>query len=255
MPHVSREKSESGFYHVVTKGDGGQIIFEDERDRAHIEAHIKATLADCHVKLHAYCLMANHVHFLLQDEQGELSAFMKAINENHAMYIAKKIGRVGHVFQGRFWSEPVVTDEHFLAALRYIHANPEPAGICSAADYRWSSYSAYRDADDEKALFVTTDFALSMLGGRADFEAFQQPGGRFARPFAGSRLMGHLSADELARVALDLLGRETLYGMRSLKPAERSPHLRKMAEAGFTASEIARLTGLGQPSVYKLLKE
>lgn len=250
MPRTQRKRSESGFYHVVTKGDGSQIIFEDDADRVRYLKTLEMAADESGIVTHAYCLMSNHVHLLVHDERSELSAFMKKLDEDYARYFSKKSARVGHVFNGRFWSEPVETDEHYLAALRYIHSNPEPANICLARDYPWSSYRSYV-ADSS---FVHTDFALQLLDGVQAFESFHFSGGSFAKPFKGSSLRGHLTVDELARVAVCLLGRDTLASIKTLKPKDRLPHLEALSNAGFTVSEIARVTGIGQASVHRMLK-
>ena len=249
MPHSARKRSESGFYHVVTKGDGGQIIFEGDSDRRRYLSTLEEALGGFDIAIHAYCLMSNHVHLLLGDnvEKPGVSEFMKHLNERYASYFNRRTGKVGHLFNGRFWSEPVENDEYFLAALRYIHANPEPAGICRARDYPWSSYGAYVGAKT----FVSTDLALSLLGGAEEFEAFHRQAGLYVRPFKTSALANHLSADELANVALRLLGRETLNAMKRMQPKERRVHVRSLAGAGFTVAEIARVTGVGRQSIRK----
>ena len=249
MPHTARVKSESTVYHVVVKGSGSQLIFEDSSDRIRFLDQLRETVEAFHVQVHAYCLMSNHVHLLLKDVDDELSAFMKRLNERYAMYFSWKAGRVGNVFQTPYWSEPVKTDEHFLATLRYIHANPEPAMICALADYPWSSYRAYLGG----ASFVTTDLALDLLGNVENFKAFSAIGGRFAKPFPRSQLQNHLSGDELWNVACNIVERKILISLRSMKPKERQPYLEKLAAAGMSEREICRLSGLGKGTVHRAL--
>lgn len=252
MPHTARKKGESGFYHVVTKGDGGQIIFESDENRAFYLIVLEAAVAAHAVELHAFCMMDNHVHLLVRDRGDALSTFMKQLDETYAMYYAKTTARVGHVFQKRYWSEPIETDERFLATLRYIHANPEPAGMCAAKDYQWSSYGAYA-GKSKKLGFVTTDFALELLGGAGKFAAFQKSGGRFAEPFPGSTLRRHLTSDELVQIAADLIGRDELVNIRGMKPRDRAEMLGVLVNAGFTDGEIGRVTGMGKSSIHREL--
>ena len=251
MPHTPRKKSETGFYHVVTKGDGGQIIFESDTDRRRFLELLEKAADEHAIEVHAYCLMSNHVHLLIQDKRDSMSAFMKQLSESYAMYYRKVTGRVGHVFQGRYWSEPVDTDEYFLAALRYIHANPEPAGICAARDYPWSSYSSYLG----RKSFVQTKLALDLLGSPNAFEAFHLTGGSYATPFPKSALSRHLSYDELQRVAANLLGRDTLNSLKQMKPADREAYFELLAQSGFTDTQIARITGIGQASIHRSLRK
>ena len=250
MPRSQRKRSESGFYHVVTKGDGGQVIFESDADRLKYLNILETAANELEIEIHAYCLMSNHVHLLVRDGKDTLSDFMKQLDEDYARYFSWKTGHVGHVFNGRFWSEPIEVDKHYLATLRYIHANPEPANICRACDYPWSSYRAYEGFSS----FVTTDFALQLLGGANGFEKLQQSGGSFAKPFGKSTLRGHLGVDELTRIASNLVGHEELNLIKSLKPAERRTYLETLSNAGFSEREIARITGIGQSSVHMTLQ-
>ena len=251
MTHAARKLSETGYYHVVSKGDGGQIIFEDDKDRVRFMAELARACEEHAVETHAYCLMDNHVHLLVEDANANLSAFMKALNERYAVHYRRKTGRTGHVFQARFWSEPIDTDAHFLAVLRYIHANPEQAGMCSCAEYPWSSYASYLWRED----FVETGIALALLESAETFEEFHGNCGCFAKPYRQSGLTRHLSYDELLRVAVNLLGRETLNSLKGMAPAVRVEHLRTLTEAGFNETQIARLTGIGQAAIYRNLRK
>ena len=249
MPHTVRKRSESGFYHVVAKGAGGQVIFEGPQDRRSCLTALEKATDENEVDVHAYCLMSNHIHLLLEDKQEKLSAFMKQFCETYAMHFNKVAGRVGGVFVRPFWNEAVECDEYFLSALRYIHANPEPAGICAAADYAWSSYRAYLG----ESSFVKTDLALSLLGDVAGFEEFSASGSKLALPFPSSKLRGHLSPDEIWNIATNLVDRDVLLGIRTMELDKRRPVLETLSRAGFTEREIVRVTGLGKTAVHKSL--
>ena len=250
MPHAKRTLSESGFYHIVTKGDGGQAIFRNNDDRRHYVDLLEQSALDNDIEVHAYCLMANHVHLLAKVdatvEAGCLSAFMKQLDGRYATYFAKKTSRIGHVFQGRYWSEPVKDDACLLGALRYIHANPEPAGICRAQKYPWSSYQAYIGEPS----FVQTSHALSLLGGKDQFARHSRNGGKYVKPFAESKLQRHLSHDELVRVACGIVGRQRLLQMKGAHPNIRRELLWRLSNAGFSEREIARLTGISRYTIH-----
>ena len=251
MSHVPRRKGESGFHHIVTKGDGSQVIFESDRDRERYLKELVQALRDHDVRLHAYCLMSNHVHLLAEDRKDNLSAFMKQLNERYAMYYRRTTGRVGHVFQRPFWSEPVETDERFLCTVRYIHANPQVAGICPFDRYRWSSYRAHLGEPS----FVEVEFTADMIGGIEQFEVFSASGPKTTKPFPESRLHGHLSYDELLRVAKATVGEDVLNSLREMDPSERVAPIRALKGAGLSGREIARFTGLGRRSVQAALSD
>ena len=249
MVRTARRYGETGFYHVVTKGDGGQVIFENDRDRRFYLQTLEKCIAEHEVKLHAYCLMSNHVHLLVECEPEALSAFMKQLDETYAMRFRFVSQRKGHVFDGRFWSEPIENDAYFLSCLCYIHANPEHAGIYPASKYPWSSYSDYVGRPG----FVHTETALEMIGGREAFKRFSEEGCRQAVPFAKSKLAGHLQPDEAIRVAEAAIGRDVLTGIRTMGVVERRGYIKTLVQSGLTEREIARVTGLGKTTVHRAI--
>ena len=111
--------------------------------------------------LHAYCLMGNHIHLLIQTDNEPLELVMKRIGTRYVVWYNSKYSRVGHLFQDRFKSEPVENDAYFLKALRYILNNPVHAGLCDKAEnYPWSSAADYYRGGG----ITDTSFAEKMLG-------------------------------------------------------------------------------------------
>ena len=150
MPRKGRETSGTGIYHVMLRGINRQDIFEvDEDYRAFIrmlsavqermEDDLMTRVTTCHI--YAYCLMPNHVHLLLCEKQWKLGAVIKSIASSYVFYYNKKYGRIGHLFQDRFKSEPCNNPEYFFTLFRYIHQNPVKAGLVKLAeDYQYSSW-------------------------------------------------------------------------------------------------------------------
>ena len=144
MARKARIKSESGIYHIMLRGINKQDIFLDDED---YRKFLK-TLNDCkrksHFELYAYCLMSNHIHLLLKENEYDISTIIKQIACSYVYWYNRKYERVGHLFQDRFRSEPVDNDEYFLTVLRYIHQNPVKAKIVAQCeDYLYSSYKLY----------------------------------------------------------------------------------------------------------------
>ena len=144
MPRRSREQCEVHLYHVVQRGIGRQIIFEDDEDRVFflslLEKYFGAGEEGCVL---AWCLMSNHTHLLINDHLPELSKKMKALGVSYARCFNGRYGRSGHLFQDRFASEAEKDDAQLMQTIRYIHANPEKAGIAPMGKYKWSSYGEY----------------------------------------------------------------------------------------------------------------
>jgi REP element-mobilizing transposase RayT len=150
MPRKGRETSGTGIYHVMLRGINRQDIFEDSQDYREfikILSSVQNRLEDdlvtrsnpCH--FYAYCLMPNHVHLLLCEKNWRLGEVMKSVASSYVFYYNKKYGRIGHLFQDRFKSEPCNNPEYFMTLFRYIHQNPVKAGLVKKAqDYEYSSW-------------------------------------------------------------------------------------------------------------------
>jgi putative transposase len=97
------------------------------------------------VQLHSYSLMTNHVHLVVNpaDDTSRIARLMKELAECYARYLKRMEGGTGTVWDGRYKSSPIETDEYLLCCSRYVELNPKRAGICVRPEhYRWSSYRA-----------------------------------------------------------------------------------------------------------------
>jgi putative transposase len=165
MPRPVRLNMEGGTYHILQRGNKRQNVFGIPRDyEAFLERVGRCVrLFDC--RLHAYCLMPNHVHLLLETRQPNLSAFGQRLFSSYTLWYNRKHESVGHLFQGRFKSL-LVDSESYLAELsRYIHLNPTRGGLAAKPEtYRWSSLRAYlRSGDGEP--WVHTQAVLERFEG------------------------------------------------------------------------------------------
>ena len=243
MPHAARKRSTSGYYHVVPKGIHDQTIFESDADRRIYTELLRQAKERFDIRIHAYCLMSNHIHLVLEDEHDMLSSFMKHIDERYGMYLAELTGRKGGVFVRPYWSEPIESDNYLLCAVRYVHANPAAAGICPASVYEWSSAKDYLG----RSGMTDTEMVLDMCGGRDGFIAFSRASNSTACAFPGSKLKNHLTDEEAIRLAQSILGMNAReVGAQSKN--ERDSSVRLLANRGFPVAQIARITGVGRNS-------
>ncbi len=143
MPRAKRHLVNGGIYHIMIRGVNKQIIFNDDKDRQMFIRIMNYCKKKYDCKIYAYCLMNNHVHILFKDKEFMISDFMHDIAYIYAENFNKKYNRVGHLFQDRFKSINVYNDNYLLRLIRYIHRNPEKAGICKTEKYKWSSYKEY----------------------------------------------------------------------------------------------------------------
>ena len=127
----------------MIRGINKQRIFYDEMDCRKFLKVLKENKKRNNYCLLAYCLMPNHVHFLIFDPERNLSNIMSGIEISYASFFNKKYQRIGNVFQDRFKSKCVDESGYFERVIRYIHQNPEKAKICKTEEYKWSSFSEY----------------------------------------------------------------------------------------------------------------
>lgn len=125
-------------------------IFQDDTDYQVFLLLLKKMIEKHGCNLHAYCLMPNHFHLLIETGQEEIGKTFKGITNCYASYYNQKYGYHGHTFEGRFKSCLVKDDAYFLQTSRYIHMNPVKAKITEhPEDYPWSSYrTMIRISDD-----------------------------------------------------------------------------------------------------------
>jgi putative transposase len=130
-------------FHVLNRGVGRMRLFESESDYLAFGRVIEETLRVAPIRICAYCLMPNHWHLVLWPEHdGDLSTFMQRMTNMHTQrwQRAKNVVGFGHLYQGRFKSFPVETDDHFYRLVRYVERNALRAGLAvRAEDWRWSS--------------------------------------------------------------------------------------------------------------------
>lgn len=149
MARLPRLSAQQYFYHVLSRGNNRETIFFETKDYERFLNNLDRYQFLYGYRLYAYCLLPNHFHLLLQPKKAELSTFMQTLMTAYSMYVNKKYGRAGHVFQGRFKSILVEKDTYLLEVLRYIHLNPVRAGLVDRADvYPWSSYLKYLSAGE-----------------------------------------------------------------------------------------------------------
>lgn len=153
-------------YHVMLRGNGGADIFFGHVDRRHFLGLVEQGVVRYKHRIHAFCLMANHVHFALQVGEVALSKIIQNLSFRYTGWINKGRGRVGHLFQGRYKAILVDQESYLLELTRYIHLNPVRVGIVKdPAVYRWSGHRYY--VGKEKVAWLTTDWVLSQFSKEA----------------------------------------------------------------------------------------
>ena len=153
MPRQERTKSGTGIYHVMLRGINKQDIFEDDEDYLQMTSCLQGlterydengVTVEPLCTIYSYCLMSNHLHLLIREQEEDISSVMKRLGVAYAYYFNKKYQRNGHLFQDRFRSEPVNTMDYFVTLMRYIHQNPLKAGLeCTAEPTLLCTFSSF----------------------------------------------------------------------------------------------------------------
>lgn len=149
MGRRPRLPSETGYYHVVTRGNRRQTVFQQPEDYAAYCTLLQAALQTYTVSLAHFCLMPNHIHLLVHAPAvNPLSQALHQVQRRYWFHVRRTYSLTGHLWQGRFHSFPIEEEAYCLEAARYIERNPVEAKLVNALDaYPWSSYRAYANGE------------------------------------------------------------------------------------------------------------
>lgn len=143
MSRQLRLEHSGAIWHVTSRGNERRDIYRDDHDRRFFLSLLARVVRERRWRLHAWVLMSNHYHLLLETPEIGLSRGMQWLNKQYAERFNRRYERAGHLFQGRFKGILVEREAHLLELIRYIVLNPVRAGVAAlAADYDWSSYRA-----------------------------------------------------------------------------------------------------------------
>ncbi len=244
MPNP-RELSEYDTYHLMARGVGQQIIFEDDKDYEQMLALIDKYLGK-RGKVIAWCLMSNHIHLLVELDMETLSKVMMSTLSEYALYFNQRHGRAGHLFQGRFRSKAIDSEQYFLQTIRYIHQNPVEGEVTKTCVYKWSSYTTYLDGSDSEF----SQRLKELFGTREEFEEYHL---YFDKSFKcwDDRTNRRVSDSKAIKIAKKLLGDNPSFGINKLRRDARDSALRELGARGLTQKQIQRITGIGRGIVQR----
>ena len=252
MPRQARLKSLSNIYHVMMRGINRQLIFENDRDRQQFMLILTECKEVSGFKLHAFCLMPNHIHLLIEPAEESLEVIFKRIGSRYATWYNRKHQRAGHLFQDRFRSENVETDQYYMTVLRYILQNPMKAGLESRmGQYRWSSYRAYESGTGS---ITDTAYAEHMFGSREALVLF-------VRQESDETALDDTDFDWRVRddQAQEIMERITQCpdstAFLELDKKIRKAYIRELYMQKLSLSQIADVTGVPRSTVYKTVKK
>ena len=267
-------------YHVTSRGNARTNIFEHDSDRKLFLKILQQVVDRFNWLCHAYCLMDNHYHLLVETPEGNLSAGMRQLNGVYTQAFNRTHNLDGHLFKGRYKSVLVEKDSHLLELCRYVVLNPVRAGMVKKPEqWAWSSYHAMVGQVPTPE-FLTThwlldNFSPSLPEARSLYSQFVQEGvSQKESPWeklSGQILLGTESfvqrmkelivdQDQLAEIPKKqrLVGRPTLKELfgdeRLTSKQERNDRIRLAhRQHGYTLKEISEALGLHYTTISKII--
>lgn len=176
MARPLRLEFSGALYHITSRGNRREDIYETDEDRRLFLSVLGDVCERYNWVCHAYCLMSNHYHLLIETPDANLSKGMRQLNGVYTQGFNRSHSRIGHVFQGRYKAILVDKNSYLLELSRYIVLNPVRAGMVrSAKDWPWSSYRAITGQDVVPG-WLQTEWLLAAFGKRKAkaVEAYRQ---------------------------------------------------------------------------------
>lgn len=181
---------------MLSRGAVRQDVYRDEIDRKRFLTVFAGAVGRHGWRCHAYCLMGNHYHLLVETPDADLAAGMHLVNGAYAQWFNRRHDLTGHVFEARYASILVERQSHLLELARYLPLNPVRAGMCTdPGEWPWSSYRATAGIE-RPADWLTLELVLGSVGGagetaRARYRSFVREG-IAGRDMSGGQAPGHV---------------------------------------------------------------
>jgi REP element-mobilizing transposase RayT len=281
MARPLRLEYPGAFYHVTARGNARQAIYADDIDRQAFLEIVGDAILRFNWLCHAYCLMENHYHLLIETPEGNLSRGMRHVNGVYTQRINRRHERVGHLLQGRFKGILVEQETYLLELCRYIVLNPVRIQLVSdPADYRWSSFRATAGLEPAVS-WLTRDWILAQFhqqrrGAERRYQAFVREGMNAASPWSHLRGQVLLGTDQFVNDLTPLL--EGKRAIKEVPRAQRYAHRPTLSQTlsvrklrtrpardaairvcylkyGYTMQEIAKHLGLHYTTVSKVVNQ
>jgi len=285
MVRKRRLHQPGAYFHVTLRGNGRKTIFYNDKNRSRFCLFLQEAIEKYDHKIHAFCLMGNHIHLLIQASERTISKSLHVIAGRYSKYLNKYTNSVGHQFQGRFFGSLIENDDYLKQVVKYIHLNPVQASMVTCPEnYYWSSHNCYLGKDEIP--WLNTDFILNVfsenssqaisqyrifMGEVSDTEVVEQ----IEKPKGGGRIIGsddfvkEVLQDELLmnpsnQITInDLLVRVSeelsipVGQIYSKSKGKKSAHARAILAffvneiETLKLTELARLTGKSAPTLSK----
>lgn len=277
MARPLRIEFPGALYHVTSRGNRREDIFADDEDRERFLGILAHTVRRHNWLCHAYCLMDNHYHLVIETLDGNLSKGMRQVGAVYTQAYNRRHGKSGHLFQGRYKAVLVERDSHLLEVIRYVLLNPVRAGAAKAPEaWPWSSYRGTCGMTEAHAC-LSVDWVLGQFwqkreGAIRRFRNFVRGGMEAGNPFdkvkgqialGGEAFLEHLAPLLEGKSGIDEIPRQQRLAGRpalaELFPGGQSRQERNagIVEAverwGYSQKEVADRLGMHYSSVSRIV--
>ena len=281
MARPLRIQYDDAVYHVTSRGNERRPVFLDRNDRETFLAVLQTANERYNWLCHAYCLMTNHYHLVIETADGNLSAGMRQLNGVYTQRFNRRHERAGHLFQGRYKAILIEKESHLLEVCRYVVLNPVRARLVKhPSEWKWSSYNSTRGRTAPYPC-LATDWILGQFA--EDRSLAQREYRRFVLEGMGSEsiwsdvkaqgilgdadfveslsdyVKGHKGIQEIPRSQrfINRSGLEAIFSERVMKTKEtRNRAIRTAVEEfGYRQKELAGHLGMHYSTISRLLNE
>lgn len=251
MARCPRIKTNTNVYHVIIRGINRQDIFLDNPDYRKFIKELKRVKSKYEFEIYAYALMRNHVHLVINDKNKNLSTAIQSLNISYSSYFNKKYERVGHLFENRFRSHTIETENYLKNVVRYIHKNPENAGL---RPYIWTSYYEYiinKSNQISKTQQVMELFSNSLENFKI-FHDIYEKNQDYDKDF---EMIGRLQDDEAIKIIKEVIEEPNLMKIQNYELSKKKDTIKKIVKIeGITKVQISRITGISKSTIDRIIK-
>ena len=242
-----------GYHHVYNRGVAKNNIFLNNQDKEKFLEVLGDVAKEFKFNIHSFCLMDNHYHLLIENQKENLSDGMRQLNSKYASYFNRKHDRVGHLWQDRFKSWFVMSDEYLFTLFKYIESNPVKAKMTKKiGEYKYSA--TYSILNDGVPLFLKNSFVLRDYNTAELFETL-------SIPFAENEMH---KIDKFHKIVFKM-NRDEIVQTKKLElkeyfrhidtKSDRNSAINKAFKDDYSKSEISREIGLSVTGVSNIIQK
>ena len=248
MARCPRKKSYIKVYHIIIRGINKQDIFLDNQDLIKFKKEIKRVKEKYQFKIYSYAFMSNHVHLIIKDENENLELIMKSLMVSYSNYFNKKYERSGHLFENRFKSYAIEDQSYLKNVVRYIHKNPENAGL---KPYIWTSYYEYIS---NKPNLIEINQVMSLFENNIEnFKAYHDIYEKKQDYDKNYELISKLQDEDAIKLIQEVLKEQNLIKFQNYDKAKKNEAISKILKIeGITKVQIARILGINRKTINRI---